>query len=193
MSLEIALHNGLRHIELFNPDHVKEFLEKDRIFHIYGKVRSGIVASTLGWSNEGRDPKGMQPHLLLSYQQECRDFFDGLYDASLGIRVIDPEDKGADEAVIKEASEAIVRAKFVYILGYGFDENNSERLGLNNSLRDGRNFNKCVHFTNFEDNNRVNKRASKIFYKRLNGISPGGSLVFPHKNERPGDPLLLRT
>jgi len=177
LSLKIALSVGLAHIELFKPN-VIDFLDDDRILHIYGKVRSGLVADNVAWSLEGKNPKGLNGRALLNYQSGYKGFLDALYDASQGIRVIDPEDKGADEAVIQKAREAIERATYVYILGYGFDENNSKRLGLQQSLSHN-GLKKFVHFTNFGENNRVNKRASQTFFSRMDQFPSGGQLVFP--------------
>ena len=64
----------------------------------------------------------------------------------------------------------------MYILGYGFDRNNSERLGLSRTLRlDMRNqiTYKHVYFTNLGDVNRVNKAASKLFGAPANEFAPG--------------------
>jgi hypothetical protein len=179
LSLEIALSNGLAHIQLLKPQ-VIEFLAEDRIFHIYGKVRNGIVPSTLAWSDEAKNPKALDGPALLNYQRGYKDFLDALYEASLSIRVIGPEDKGSDEAVIQKAREAIERATYVYILGYGFDENNSKRLGFQQSLSHN-GLKKFVHFTNFGENNRVNKRASQIFFGRMDQFPSGGQLVFPRE------------
>jgi hypothetical protein len=39
VSLETALRNGLRHIQMFNEKDVDKFLDGSRILHVYGKVR----------------------------------------------------------------------------------------------------------------------------------------------------------
>jgi hypothetical protein len=36
---------------------------------------------------------------------------------------------------------------------------------------------KFVHFTNFGDNNRVNKRASQVFFNRMDQFPPGEPLI----------------
>ena len=55
------------------------------------------------------------------------------------------------------------RCHLVYILGYGFDETNSQLLDLPNSLALEKNH-KTVLFTNFENHNRINKKASTVFF-----------------------------
>jgi hypothetical protein len=62
------------------------------------------------------------------------------------------------------ARRAIHDAACVYILGYGFDKNNSIRLGLNESLKYRFQDEKQIYFTNFGDSNRVNRRASWVFF-----------------------------
>jgi hypothetical protein len=63
------------------------------------------------------------------------------------------------------AKESIREAKCVYILGYGFDENNNTRLGLSKSLHEK---NKCVLFTNSNNSNRINKSASRVLFNNPN-------------------------
>jgi hypothetical protein len=99
-------------------------------------------------------------------QSEMKELFDVIYDASKGLRVIDPHDKDADDDQPTIAQTAIGTAKRVFILGYGFDEHNSERLKLREYLANGV-VNPCfqlVAFTNYLDVGQVNKRASKLFY-----------------------------
>jgi hypothetical protein len=166
ISLELEIYQGLRHIQLFKPVDVDEFLSSDRVLHIYGKVRdlqSADLLQQLQWDDRARNPTDMSQFALIKYRTEAKAFYDALYTASKGLRVIDPHDKETNKDVIKSAIEAIERAKRVYILGYGFDENNSGRLNLSQHLHYGRN-EKSVLFTNFGDINRVNKRVSKVLF-----------------------------
>ena len=76
---------------------------------------------------------------------------------------------------MEAAKEALARANCVYILGYGFDENNSKLLELSKLLRlDGSR--KAVLFTNYGNINRVNKNASRVFFGRVENqlLAPGG-------------------
>jgi len=178
VSLERALHLGLRHIQLFQTADIDNFFEDDRILHIYGKVREvpPIDSPALKWSEQSRDPKDLTEFALSGYYSEYKAFLDPIDDASQNLRVIDPLDKETDKHIIADAKTAIAEAKRVYILGYGFDANNSERLGLPGSLHYEHN-KKSVVFTNFRDVNRVNKRASKIFFGNMTHFGPGSPTV----------------
>jgi hypothetical protein len=134
VSLELALHRGLRHIELFQEADVSKFLGGDRILHIYGKVRDVPPIETHALNYPHSAPANPPEAELPSYQSEAKVFYDTIYNASKGLRVIDPKDKETNRQVIEAAREVIERAKCVYILGYGFDENNSARLNLPRSL-----------------------------------------------------------
>jgi hypothetical protein len=183
VSLELALYQGLRHIQRFETRHVNKFLARDRICHIYGRVRPvpPVRVGTPNWDMLQKHPYGLNQDELKRYVVEFPIALDIIYETSRGLRVIDPTDKTTDDDVIESASRAIERAKHVYILGYGFDENNSNRLGLGKSLHyDG--LSKSVHFTNFGDNNRVNKRASNLFYGSMGQFPPERPLIFPHQH-----------
>ena len=84
--------------------------------------------------------------------------------------VIDPADKESDKQAIKTAKKVIENAACVFILGYGFDPNNNQRLGLSGALHYGKN-SKCVLFTNYKDSNRINKSASRVLFGNSNHFS----------------------
>jgi hypothetical protein len=164
VSLENALTQALEHIDMFKADDVKKFLAADRFLHIYGAIRPvGTPPSDLGFSEPLRDPTTIPSGEINEYQARLSNFLDKIFAASSELRVIDPHNKETDKRVIALAREAIAKAECVYILGYGFDENNSARLDLRASL-DYQKGKRCVYFTNFENKNRVNKIASKLFY-----------------------------
>jgi hypothetical protein len=176
ISLERALYNGLRHIDMFAPGDIENFLSGDRVIHVYGKVHEIFTESLpdLKWSEQSRDLKGVgvgrgQEQVLLNYKT----FFDYIYNSSQGIHVIDPDDKETNNNNIKTATQEIGEAEYVYILGYGFDKNNSDRLGLPRQLNYVRTQGTFVFFTNFRDINRVTKRASEVYFGRPNQFAPG--------------------
>ena len=72
-------------------------------------------------------------------------------------------------------------AKIVYILGYGFDENNNERAGLRQYLGQGR-LNKTVMFTNYNDLNIINKKASQLMLNRYDGFDGKTSVGNPEND-----------
>jgi len=165
MSLEDKLLSSLRGISLFASEDITEFFGNNRFLHVYGKIRDKEQPDLIPLMNLHMDNGRIDPRF-------AQGFFDELYRASKGIRTIDPHDK-TDEETLQRAKTAILRAKCVYILGYGFDARNSERLGLNEALRPQLDRPKYVLFTNLGDVNRVNKAASKVFLGIFNGFPPG--------------------
>lgn len=175
LSLERALGAGLSHIELFHRTDIEKLLANDRIAHVYGKVRENPLEppAQLKWQDQPLDWK----RVTLRQINEYKEFLDQIYRSSRGIRVIDPDDKGADESVIRSAAKAIQSATYVYILGYGFDENNSMRLNLRESLRSVKPNRQRISFTNYGNANRVNKRASNLFFRDETHFSLEGRQV----------------
>jgi hypothetical protein len=182
LSLERAIYIGLWHIERFRSEQVIEFLGDDRVLHIYGKIRQKYMDDPplLNWSEQSRDLRGMGGAALEQCLSAYKTLFDYFYNASQDIQVID-DDKAMNLEVIKTAIDAIGSAEHIYILGYGFDENNSERLQLPQQLNYQRTNGKSVFFTNFQTINRVTKRASEIFFGRSNAFAKG-VLVEPSGN-----------
>jgi hypothetical protein len=169
VSLEYQLFRGLSALQQFSGnDTIRRFFEGNRFIHIYGKVREDALAEPapfnlgfIGGSLHGAPP---EPNSA-TYSNDIESFFDTIYEASKGIRTIAPHEKTV-EAAVECARRAIAEANCVYILGYGFDENNSSLLELQKSL-ELQNTNKTVLFTNFGDNNRVNKKAARVFFGNL--------------------------
>jgi hypothetical protein len=170
MSLEAKLYNGLRCIELFNPEDIDSFLNQERIVHIYGKMRNNFVpdydltprldALRFLGGNVSTSPKYNRNDDL--YYKDCQALLDDIYAASQNLRVIS-DDKGLDDSAIESASHLIEESEIIYILGYGFDENNSKRLKLDKHLKAGIGQRRRIFFTNFEDRNSINKKASRLF------------------------------
>jgi hypothetical protein len=179
VSLENNLGNGLRHIKMFDGKDVTTFLGGTRIIHIYGKIRDDVAAAArMDWVVQGEDPKGFNEFRRGDYYGKMKTLLDVVYAASKGLRVIDPHDKGTDDRNITMARRAIADAKRVFILGYGFDEHNSERLNLREYLaQTGSPGYQLVAFTNYQDINQINKRASKLFYGHSRNWPPGGPAI----------------
>jgi hypothetical protein len=166
VSLENNLSKGLKHIQMFDERDVAQFLGGSRIVHIYGKIRDDVAsAAKINWVVQGEDPKGFGEGDRSYHYGKMQVLLDDVYRASKGLRVIDPHDKGADDTEIMIARRAIADAKRVFILGYGFDEHNSERLNLRKYLAHSATPGYyLVAFTNYQDINQINKRASKVLY-----------------------------
>lgn len=165
VSLEQALFSGLKNIEMFEEKDILEFLKTEgRFVHMYGSIRPDPFADL--------QPLGDPDNSDIAF---LTPILNAAYEASKGIKTIDPDNKHADQRSIESARTAIAEAKDVYILGYGFDQNNNERLGLLNGMKNGRW--KRVFFTNFGNWQSVNKRASNGLSGRPEGfLSPASSI-----------------
>jgi hypothetical protein len=153
-SLELALYEGLSHIEQFEKDDIEGFLGDDRILHVYGAVRDiRIRLPDLDWDQQNRNPRELSDLELELYLPKYQEFLNYIYDASKRLTVIDPHDKTTYGDILKSAREAITAAKFVYILGYGFDQNNNDRLQLPQLLNYQNSGSRFVFFTNYQDIN----------------------------------------
>jgi hypothetical protein len=159
-SLEARLHGGLRHIELFAPSDIEKFLGGSRIIHVYGKLANS-QPDAIPWSVEKDDPDKFNEFNWGDYHMNFAKLLDAIHDASADLRVIDPHNKGSDVENVQIARTQIVHAKRLFILGYGFDENNNQRLNLSEAIRQHK---KQVYFTNFDNNRNINKRASKVIF-----------------------------
>jgi hypothetical protein len=166
--LPYYLRRSLTCIDLLRGEDIDAFLSGDRVTHVYGKVHSGTPVTSeridlntwLALATTIYKPQS-------SLEKEAA-FLDRCWGAANGIRVIDPYDK-EDDDVLARAQALIRDAEVVYILGYGFDENNNRRLGLETSLNiKGRNGKPIrIMFTNYDDVNSVNKRASYVCFGSL--------------------------
>jgi hypothetical protein len=163
ISLEYKLYNGLYSIEYFLADHiVDDFFDANRVLHVYGTIRDLPTPSNFNMPELEAIPLGVNPRSNPDQYMKCKHLLDIAYQASQNLRVIS-DDKGLDDDVIKQASDAVKKAQVVYILGYGFDENNSNLLELSTTLKAQMGSTIRVFFTNFEDRNSVNKKASRLF------------------------------
>lgn len=166
-SLEQRLFLGLNNIKYFSKEDVLRFLGHGRILHVYGKLREEVenvnpMSMYLPPSVNAREPQELQNVQLR---------FDAAYDASLGIRTIDGPEKIEDSETLKAVSEAIADSRSLYVLGYGFDEANSARIGLN-FYKSQSPANRSVFFTNFGGHNRVSMAASRLLFDSYSEFLP---------------------
>lgn len=148
VSLEKALSDGLNaHSDFFNQDEMGRFFD-GRFIHMYGQVRENNLSHNF------------QP-IQVDWGQNLDADLYAIYEASCMIRTIENVDK-QDEAVFKQARTAIESAKRIFILGFGFDDRNCERLGFNNDFVSN---SACqsICFTNYGDSDKINKRVNKLF------------------------------
>jgi hypothetical protein len=177
ISLEIFLRDALFHTEIFDVIDVEAFLGDNRIIHVYGALKSPRPPQPLRLQSLHHDPN-------IKRLNDALTFWDEAHFRSKDIRVIDPLDKVADE-VIEGVRNRIVNAERGYILGYGFDENNSKRIGIDawKKVTGGTSRLRSLHLTNFCDNARINKRAAHLVFGR--GILPSGHVVDDERSEIP--------
>jgi hypothetical protein len=146
---------------------------------MYGKIRDALRAnSNIDWLLQGQDPKQFTEFTMGDFHMKFKILLDAVYSASKGLRVIDPDDKGSNDIDLTIARTAIANAQRILILGYGFDGNNSERLNLREFLaHSAERDNRPVAFTNYQDINQINKRASKLFYGHPRNFPPNGPAI----------------
>jgi hypothetical protein len=169
VSIESYIERALKlYATLFHGPDIDRFLGGDRFLHVYGKIRAQGIES-------------FKPIEVVLYDSASRKYWndpvaemkawkillDDLYESSKTIYTIGPVDKATDKYAIARAREVIDEASSIYIMGFGFDPENSNRLELNNGLRFKQGGpQKHVMFTNFGNVNRVNKAMSKLISKR---------------------------
>lgn len=160
-SLELHLFNALSAIDTFKDPDIRKFIS-DRVLHVYGGVRCDISP----------DKYDFEPAEFLNdaysgwFGDHRRDdarwvrFLNSCHEAAKGIRTIDEHDK-VHGPTLSQARKWISSAKQLYILGYGFDRLNSERIGLD-AIASRTSKVEQIFFTNFRDSNAVNKRVGQI-------------------------------
>ena len=165
VSLEYELYRSLKAISQFSEGNVIDKLfEGDRFIHVYGKIRQNVTDDLPHKTLDLFAKPIIEPTPVLNFLEFCQEFnnlLDISYEASKTIRTIAPHEKTTSGEITK-AKNAIMDANCVYILGYGFDENNSRLLNLYDNLHMGKIQGKTILFTNFNDHNLVNKKASRV-------------------------------
>lgn len=135
--------------DYFHPDEIKEFLSSDRITHVYGQVRTSFSSGFEG--------------IITNYDGRNFPDFSEIEKAAKSIYTIENLNAGEVdecESYFQIARQKIDLAKNVYILGYGFDSRNSERIGLD-QLKNSLGVMRRIYITNKDDKNTVNKSANQ--------------------------------
>jgi hypothetical protein len=122
------------------------------------------------------------------FYRDCKSVLDMAYAASQMIRTV-YDKKGDFPETIEKSKRAIEAAECIYILGYGFDEDNGRLLEMNESLVLGRVRPRTVLFTNYGDSNRINKKVSHLLFQNPhtflhNPISNHGQWWYMEKSTR---------
>jgi hypothetical protein len=163
-SLEQHLYRALSSIDLLNAEDVQQFMSDGLFIHVYGGIHNKIPPE-----HAPVMPGGLGDGLNLAHPESAAslvkqtEFLDRAYEASQAIRTIDPHDK-MDDDICAVTKTLLDKAEVIYILGYGFDEANSNRIGLDKALSPTTRGRKSVMFTNYGDHNIINKKASKLLF-----------------------------
>jgi hypothetical protein len=168
-SVERRLFSGLSNISHFQPDDIKAFMKERRYLHVYGAIRERV--------DETWKPQNVV--ITTHYGQAFHDtvaMLNRVFEASKGIRTIDGADKLKNEDIIHEARQLISEAEVVYILGFGFDRQNVERLGMAN-LMPNRMPGRTVFLTNYGGHNRVSMAAGAALLGDPKGFMDGGPFI----------------
>jgi hypothetical protein len=167
-SIEYHLYEALTSISLLTKSDVKKFLEEDRIVHVYGAVHPRIPTAADAIDLEVAQKLGEPFKRHLNHEKEFQPrkvFLDRCLESSEKLRTIDPHDKEEEKELLGRVCRWIAGSKVVYILGYGFDQNNNKRIGLDPHLSNASKLSgKAVMFTNYDNINIVNKTASNLCY-----------------------------
>ncbi len=180
ISLERILYTAISTMDLFDAEDVLKFLANDRLIHVYGAVHSGATPNGLGIDLAVASKLGDATDNVVEGQTSINDrklLIDRCYESAQQIRTIDPHDKEEDAASLQTAQKWIAEAGVVYILGYGFDDNNNRRIGLD-KLRHGKH-NGAIMFTNYNNLNVINKKTSKLFFGHATAFIEGSVVGNP--------------
>lgn len=162
ISLEKRLYSALMKIDIFDKKKdvqekiefqekqnvIKEFIS-DIIIHVYGQISN--IYEQRSYDSEVNNPENIAFN--------CADL-EFLLDSYENLELISPKDisnKVRDNG--EKCSKWLEQSKHNYILGFGFDEQNSKIIGLYNIFRSGGN---SIYFTNFNNSDVINKRFEKL-------------------------------
>ena len=174
-SLEQALIQSLDSLSYLRHSDIVNFMSEQRIVHMYGQVRYAPYSTDgVGGFSVVENPLALFGNSQAQHQ--LADLMDKVYNASREINVIEIGNKDDNSDNIQVAQEILAKATDLYFLGYGFDENNNKRLGLDRIvLRSQGGPHLKINYTNYQDSNRINKIAGSLFIGNQGRlISPGG-------------------
>lgn len=178
-SLEYYLRESLLKNSMLTEEGVSNFLNIDRIVHVYGSVRAGVsslnevISQDAIGSIERAFPDAADPSL---YFLPVQKLLDASWMAAQQIRTIQHVDKSEEKENIISARRWINEAAKLYILGFGFDKTNSNLVGISDSFSEARrnHVTKSAYFTNYKNKSVITKRAEELFF----GFRIRSDLVF---------------
>ena len=181
LSLETELRKQILCDELFAEEDIDKFLFENRIIHIYGSVDTKNVPIRHEMTTK-RFPDPIVHQRFLKYLHLVP-IYNRAYTASESLNVINPEERKDQAPHIEIAKAKIRESTKLYILGYGFDKDNNERLDLINAVAASK-ISK-VYFTNFE--------SVKGIFLSAGAFLAGDEDVFEGKTsvyQKPGGPKI---
>lgn len=164
VSLENRIFNDLVNNERIpKKDKHKFYNRDDLVLHVYGSLtQKAFENDQYGKFPIIKQRYGLNNPKLAIDTKVC---LDKAWAAAQNIYTI-PEQKKENNQTLDIAKDKISKAQTIYILGYGFDENNSDLIGLNQinpTLPERIKAKRKIYFTNYSDSNRINKAAGKLF------------------------------
>jgi hypothetical protein len=173
VSLETILQRGLRSFgkELISDQEISDLFDEknQRFLHVYGKICADVRESRAYLSLESPPNNNVEQANLLK-MGHFQNWFDTAYEASKNLKLVGIHEKPENKETIEKAKQALLAAKNIFILGYGFDAENNKLLDLPQATAAHRVNNKFIYFTNYENRNAINKRASHLFFDRKDGF-----------------------
>lgn len=158
ISLETSIYNGLSNTDIFTEEDINKFIQNS-VSHVYGQISTDFKNRNNPFALGPR--KDHDNHSINEYIW-YKSLFEVAHRSAGNIRTINGEEK-EDKDILDLSRRVISQSQTIYLLGYGFDTTNNRRLDLSNELIEEYH-QKRVFFTNFEDSNIINKRASHIFW-----------------------------
>lgn len=173
VSLETILQRGLRSFgnDFISAEEINDFFDEknERFLHVYGKICADARQSRAYLRVEPPIHNSREQANLLR-MEHLQNWFDAAYTASKNLKLVGIHEKPENKETIEKARKALVTAKNIFILGYGFDAENNKLLELSKATNVYQVNNKNLYFTNYEDKNAINKRASQLFFDRKDGF-----------------------
>lgn len=105
-SLEVQLFSALNAIEMFDHADIIKFMNDQRVVHVYGTIHQSISTANNDKSVPGAKTMGARFSNDLAALAAEKEYLDRSFDASNGIRTIDPHDK-RDEHTLQTAADLI--------------------------------------------------------------------------------------
>lgn len=158
VSLERQIYRAIELIRFTDEDKKHFFETENLVIHPYGQIRAPAFENR----KYGAFPKFPLDGFIsdvnsLSFNDKVA-ALNQAWSAAQTIKTIS-EAKRQPSEILERAMEKIKDAKRIFILGYGFDQNNNDILKIKECL----NSSQRVFFTNLNNSKRINGRVQSLF------------------------------